>query len=105
MSSKVLNPPQLKFPVALRTGEMVVQLICDKFDFKFAANSVGHVVAQLGVTPQRSLRRAMGQGPTHRATKTKALVAMLGGKLRLFNLPPYPSDRNPPPANPFISPT
>jgi Winged helix-turn helix len=102
MSSNVLNPPQLKFPVALRTGEMVVQLICDKFDFKFAANFVGHLLAELGVTPQRPLHRAMGQGPTHRGTKTKASVAMLGGKLRLFNLPSYPPDRDPPPTNPLI---
>jgi transposase len=35
------------------------------------------------------------RGPAHRAKKTKALVETLGGKLRLFFLPPYSPDRNP----------
>jgi transposase len=30
-----------------------------------------------------------------RAKKTKAFVETLGGKLRLFSLPPYAPDRNP----------
>jgi transposase len=34
-------------------------------------------------------------GPAHVAKKTKAFVAGLGGKLRLFYLPPYSPDRNP----------
>jgi len=35
------------------------------------------------------------RGPAHVAKKTKAFVAGLGGKLRLFYLPPYSPDRNP----------
>ena len=35
------------------------------------------------------------RGPAHRAKKTKAFVEPLGGKLRLFFLPPYSPDRNP----------
>jgi transposase len=35
------------------------------------------------------------RGPAHRAKKTKAFVETLGGKLRLFFLPPYSPDRNP----------
>ncbi len=34
-------------------------------------------------------------GPAHRAKTTKAFVETLGGKLRLFFLPPYSPDRNP----------
>src|SRR5260370_40406505 len=35
------------------------------------------------------------RGPAHVAKKTKAFVAALDGKLRLFYLPPYSPDRNP----------
>src|ERR1700722_5130795 len=35
------------------------------------------------------------RGPAHVAKKTKAFVAGLDGKLRLFYLPPYSPDRNP----------
>src|SRR5271169_4390481 len=35
------------------------------------------------------------RGPAHVAKKIKAFVAGLGGKLRLFYLPPYSPDRNP----------
>ena len=34
-------------------------------------------------------------GSAHRAKKTKTFVDGLGGKLRLFFLPPYSPDRNP----------
>jgi transposase len=34
-------------------------------------------------------------GPAHRAKKTRAFVATLGGKLKPFFLPPYSPDRNP----------
>jgi transposase len=35
------------------------------------------------------------RGPPHRAKKTAAIVENLGGKLRLYFLPPYALDRNP----------
>ena len=35
------------------------------------------------------------RGPAHVAKKTKAFVASLGGRLRLFYLPPYSPERNP----------
>jgi hypothetical protein len=34
------------------------------------------------------------RGPAHVAKKTRAFVESLNGGLRLFNLPPYPPDRN-----------
>ena len=200
------NPLQFRFQFALCTREMVVQLIKEKYGIRLAANSVGRLLAQLGITPQKPLHRAIerdealvqqwlkaeypkikkmakaegadiyfgdaahirsdhhagrtwgkkgetpivmatgschgmslisaitskghirfmikesggvdadafiefpkrlligakrsiflivDRGPAHRAKRTKAFVETLGGKLRLFFLPPYSPDRNP----------
>src|ERR1700731_1986982 len=53
------NPLQFRFQFALWTREMVVQLVKEKYGIRLAANSVGRLLAQLGITPQRPLHKAI----------------------------------------------
>ena len=53
------------------------------------------VSKRLLVGATRPIFLIVDRGPAHRAKKTQAFVESLGGKLRLFFLPPYSPDRNP----------
>jgi transposase len=57
------NPMQLKFPFALWTSAMVVQLIYDKYTIRLSRSSVSRLLNQLGLSAQRPLWRAYQQHP------------------------------------------
>lgn len=57
------DPRQYQFPFALWTRQAIAVLIYRQFKIRLSKNSVGRLLAQLGITPQKPLWRAYQQDP------------------------------------------
>lgn len=57
------DPRQYKFPFALWTRKAIGTLIYRKYRIRLSVNSVGRLLTQLGITPQKPLWRAYQQDP------------------------------------------
>jgi transposase len=57
------DPRQYKFPFALWTRNAIAILINRQYGIRLSPNSVGRLLAQLGITPQKPLWRAYQQDP------------------------------------------
>jgi transposase len=57
------DPRQLSFGLALWTRGMIQELIFRQFEVQLSIVSVGHVLANLGLSPQRPLYRSYEQDP------------------------------------------
>jgi transposase len=57
------DPRQYKFAFALWTRNAIGTLIYQRYGIRLSANSVGRLLAQLGITPQKPLWRAYQQDP------------------------------------------
>lgn len=57
------DPRQYKFPFALWTRGAIATLIHRRYGIRLSVNSVGRLLAQMGITPQRPLWRAYQQDP------------------------------------------
>jgi transposase len=58
------NPRQMRFEFALWTREMVQQLILKKYRIKLGLKSIGKLLAQLGITCQKPLYKAIQKDET-----------------------------------------
>ena len=93
-------------PVVLSSGarySMSLISVTSRGHMRFMIKEEGGVNAEvfieflrrLMIGSKNSIFLIVDRGPAHIAKKTKAFVASLGGRLRLFYLPPYSPDRNP----------
>jgi len=57
------DPRQYKFPFALWTRSAIATLIYQRYGVRLSVNSVGRLLAQLGITPQKPLWKAYQQDP------------------------------------------
>jgi transposase len=94
-------------PVVLSTGARyrmsLISAVTSRGHMRFMIKATGGVNADVFIEFLRRLLIGsknrifiiVDRGPAHVAKKTKAFVASLGGRLRLFYLPPYSPDKNP----------
>jgi transposase len=86
-----------------RHGMSLISAITSKGKMRFMIKEKGGVnsgvfiefLKRLMVGAKRKIFLILDRGPAHISKKTKAFVATLKGKLRVFYLPPYSPDRNP----------
>jgi hypothetical protein len=83
-----------------RHGMSLISAITSRGQMRFMIKEKGGVNAaellkRLITGAKRAIFLIVDRGPAHIAKKTKAFVGSLNGRLRLFHLPPYSSDRNP----------
>ena len=94
-------------PVVLSTGARygmsLISAITSRGHMRFMIKEKGGVnsdafiefLKRLMIGSKNKIFLIVDNGPAHVSKKTKAFVAGLGGRLRLFYLPPYSPDRNP----------
>jgi transposase len=82
------NPDQLGFDFQLWTRRIVRDLIAERFDVEFTPQGVGKLLAKLGLSPQRPLRRAYEQDAdavarwkTVEYPKIRAEAGLVGAKI------------------------
>jgi transposase len=86
-----------------RHGMSLISAITSRGKMRFMVKERGGVNADVFIEFLKRLLAGatkpifliVDRGPAHIAKKTKSFVETLGGKLRLFHLPPYSPDRNP----------
>jgi transposase len=86
-----------------RHGMSLISAITSKGHMRFMIKEKGGVNAavfieflkRLLVSSRRPIFLIVDRGPAHISKETKAFVAALGKRLKLFYLPPYAPDRNP----------
>jgi transposase len=94
-------------PIVLSTGARyrmsLISAVTSRGHMRFMIKEKGGVNAdvfieflrRLMVGSKNKIFLIVDRGPAHVAKKTKAFVASVDGRLRLFYLPPYSPDRNP----------
>ena len=94
-------------PIVAATGARhsmsLISAITSRGHMRFMIKEKGGVNADIFIEflkrliagAEQTIFLIVDRGPAHRAKKTQAFVETLGGKLRLFFLPPYSPDRNP----------
>jgi transposase len=94
-------------PVVMSTGARyrmsLISAVTSRGHMRFMIKEKGGVNAavfieflkRLMVGSKNKIFLIVDRGPAHVATKTKAFVATVGDRLRLFYLPPYSPDKNP----------
>jgi transposase len=86
-----------------RHGMSLISVITSKGHMRFMIKEKGGVnsavfidfLKRLLVGARRPIFLIVDQGPAHISKTTKAFIATLGTRLKLFYLPPYAPDRNP----------